>query len=620
MLSASAEPAFTGRTPFGIVRVMDAFCLAAIIQELRAVLPGVTIGRALQLDQWSLLLIFHRRQGPDGLLLSVKPGAPSIELLSPPRKPASHSSRFGDLVASKTQGAVIERVEQVGLDRIMAIHMRSGPLPGSTGLTTSEAAMILYVEMLGPASNFFLVDRAAGTVIDRLRAASGRARGETPGPGEPYQPPLDCGRVDPRLVQENEFLELVRLRLTEGVEPARILTTCFTGFSPLMAAELVVRAGLSTLASFDEQAHALWKPFYDFMGRVATAAFEPRLLMGSDGKPLGVAAFPLVTVPDDHQVSYSTMAEACAAYHESREQIERLQTLRAGLLHRLESDVGAAERLMTELEREATLYRDGELHARKGRLLLANRAGIRRGQQMVELVDYADSAQRALQIELDPACSLEENAQHYFALHRKAKRGAQIVGERLAETAKRLRTLQTMMKQVETAKDVGELQRVDAAFACMARRRPIQGPAAPRVRQSEGPEPRIFCSSDGLAILVGKNGAGNDHLTWRLARSHDLWLHAQGIHGSHVLVRLQKGKQAPPRTLCEAAQLAAYYSRARGEAKVPVDYVLRKFLRKPKAAAPGAVLLTQEKTITVQPEAGLVRRLHAAADASRAED
>ncbi len=113
-----------------------------------------------------------------------------------------------------------------------------------------------------------------------------------------------------------------------------------------------------------------------------------------------------------------------------------------------------------------------------------------------------------------------------------------------------------------------------------------------------------------MTILVGKNGPGNDHLTWRLARSHDLWLHAQGIPGSHVIVRLQNGKSAPSRTLQEAAQIAAYYSRARGQVKVPVDYALRKYLRKPKAAAPGVVLLTQEKTIVVRPDRDLVRRLH----------
>src|SRR5574337_2031087 len=206
---------------------MDAFCLTAIIQELQAILPGATISRAQQLDRWSLLLVFHRGRGPGGLLLSVNPGAPRVELLSPPRKPSVSSSRCGDLVASKTKEALIEAVEQVGLDRVMAIHMRGGLL--------SEAAMTLYVEMLGPASNFFLVDRVTGTVIDRLRSASGRTRGKTPGPGEPYQPPFDNSRIDPRFVNEDEFQELVRVRLAEGIEPARVLTTCFTGFSSVMA-------------------------------------------------------------------------------------------------------------------------------------------------------------------------------------------------------------------------------------------------------------------------------------------------------------------------------------------------------------------------------------------------
>jgi predicted ribosome quality control (RQC) complex YloA/Tae2 family protein len=598
---------------------MDAFCLAAIIQELQAILPGATISRLQQLDRWSLLLVFHRGRGQEGLLLSVEPGAPRVELLSPPRKPSVSSSRFGDFVASKTKEALIEAVEQVGLDRITAIQMSGGPLPGSTRLTTGEAAMTLYVEMLGPASNFILVDRVTGTVIDRLRSTSGRTRGKTPEPGEPYQLLFDSGRVDPRFVKEDEFQELVRPRLAEGVEPARVLATCFAGFSSLMATELVARSGLSTLAPLDEQSRALWKPFRDLMGRVATASFKPRLIMGSNGESVGIAAFPLITVADDHQVPYSTMAEALTAYHGSREQGERPQTLLAGLLRRMQSEISAAERLSTKLGQEAALYREGELHARKGQLLLANRARIRRGEQTVELADYADSGTPLLRIELDPACSIEENAKRYFALHRKAKRGGGIVEKRLEEATRRLATLRSLVQEAETAKDVGELQRVDAALARVARRRPIQGPAAPRVRESEGPEPRAFRSSDGLAILVGKSGAGNDHLTWRLARPHDLWLHAQGIPGSHVLVRLAKGKQTPPRTLCEAAQLAAYYSRARGQVKVPVDYALRKFLRKPKAAAPGAALLSREKTITVRPEADLVRRLHAAEDALRAE-
>lgn len=128
-LSALTEPALTSDAPFGKVRVMDAFCLAATSRELQAVLPGVTIHRAQQLDRWSLLLVMHGGGEPGGLLPSVKPGTPRIELVSPPRKPGVHSSRFGDLLASKTREALIESVEQVRVDRIIAIHMRGGPLP-----------------------------------------------------------------------------------------------------------------------------------------------------------------------------------------------------------------------------------------------------------------------------------------------------------------------------------------------------------------------------------------------------------------------------------------------------------------------------------------------------------
>jgi predicted ribosome quality control (RQC) complex YloA/Tae2 family protein len=313
------------------------------------------------------------------------------------------------------------------------------------------------------------------------------------------------------------------------------------------------------------------------------------------------------------------MSEAASAYHSSREAEAEQEALRAGLLRRLNREITSAERLSARLADEAAVYRQAELHGRKGQLLLANRAAVRRGQRVVELPDYTDPAKGFVQIELDPARSVEENARQYFALQRKAKRGEGIVRKRLAEAAGRLTRLRGLMQGVESAKGLDELERIDVALTPLARRLPSRERAVIAGRELEGPEARIFRSSEGLRILVGKSGAGNDHLTWRLARSHDLWLHAQGIPGSHVLVRLEKGKQPPPRTLREAAQLAAYYSRARGQVKVPVEYALRKYLRKPKGAAPGAVLVTQEKTILVRPDPDLVRRLHPAREEPHAE-
>ena len=581
---------------------MDAFCLHALIREAQPALRGAKITRVLQPDRWSLVLVFQRGRRPGGLLLSVEPGAPSLELLTPGRDLSRHPSRFGDLMASRTGGALVEGIEQLGLERVVAVHLTGGSAP--------EAAMTLYAEMLGPRSNVVLVDRMSGTILARLRSPSGEASDAVSGPGEPYRPPFDRGRVDPSSVGEHEFVELVQSRLEEGIEPARVLMTCFTGFSQLMAAELAARAGLSPQAAPGEQARSLWKPFRELIGRVSDGLFEPRLLIGDNGQPIGLSAFGLTTVPADRQVAYDTMSEAAAAYRAGRDIVADQEALRARLLRRLKGEIARAERLSAKIADESTIYKEADLHARKGQLLVANPAKVRRGQREITLRDYGDPAQEELQIELDPARSVDENAKRYFALNRKAKRGAEIVRGRLAEVEGRLTKLRGLTREAEDATGLGELQRIEAALVPLARRLPARDRARSSASTAEGPEPRTFRSSDGLPILVGKSGPGNDRLTWRLARSHDLWLHAQGIPGSHVVVRLNKGKPVPPRTLREAAQLAAYYSRARGQVKVPVDYALRKYLRKPKGAVPGLVLLSQEKTIVVRPDRDLVRRLH----------
>jgi predicted ribosome quality control (RQC) complex YloA/Tae2 family protein len=156
---------------------------------------------------------------------------------------------------------------------------------------------------------------------------------------------------------------------------------------------------------------------------------------------------------------------------------------------------------------------------------------------------------------------------------------------------------------VERAKTVYRLERLE----------PPPSQAGPRVDESARRlEPRRYLSSDGREILVGRSSAGNEHLTFRLARPHDLWLHVEGYGGSHVVVRNPKGQTVPPRTLREAALLAAFFSKARNAGKVPVHYTAVRFVRRSKGSKAGTVLITQEKTIVVRPDpaavAGLAER------------
>ena len=254
---------------------MDAFCLHALIREAQPAIRGAKISRVVQPDRWSLLLVFQKGRGLGGLLLSVKPGALRFEPVSPPRDLPRVPSRFSDAVSSRLKGALVEGIEQVGLERIVAMHLKDTAQP--------EIAMTLYAEMLGPRGNLVLVDRTSGRIIDRLRSSPGGAKVRVLGPGEPYRPPFDRGRVDPSSVGEHEFVELVRSRLDEGIEPARVLMTCFTGFSQLMAAELVARAGLSSHDSPGPRALLLWNRFAISLPGLPVATSSPGFCSGTMG-------------------------------------------------------------------------------------------------------------------------------------------------------------------------------------------------------------------------------------------------------------------------------------------------------------------------------------------------
>ncbi|MEO6393206.1 MAG: NFACT RNA binding domain-containing protein, partial [Pyrinomonadaceae bacterium] len=133
--------------------------------------------------------------------------------------------------------------------------------------------------------------------------------------------------------------------------------------------------------------------------------------------------------------------------------------------------------------------------------------------------------------------------------------------------------------------------------------------AAPQVSTASTLKPetkipgvRRYLSSDGYEILVGRGAKDNDHLTFKIAKPNDLWLHAADYPGSHVVVRNRSRAELPQRTVFEAAQLAANFSQAKKDSKVDIHYAQRKFISKPKRSAPGLVRLTQFRTLTVEPK------------------
>ena len=317
-----------------------------------------------------------------------------------------------------------------------------------------------------------------------------------------------------------------------------------------------------------------------------------------------------------------------ATHPEAREELRR--RIQADFLEEFRSEterrLKKAERTLTRraegAEEDMRRAADMKLDRRRAEILLANFGKISRGASRVGLPDpFADSPRATVEIDLDPSLTPDENAARLFQRARKGERGERRALARLTETRLRLseldelrresllvnprEALATIARFLENAEiekrargDMRETRLGRQAVAAPRAGRPGRG--APGAHKSL--RPRTYVTSDGWEVWVGRSNTENDLITHRMSNPHDFWFHVVGAPGSHVILRRPTRNSSPkPTTLVEAAQIAAFFSKARKQTRVPVIYTERKFVSKPRNGKPGQALCTREREIVVRP-------------------
>lgn len=279
-------------------------------------------------------------------------------------------------------------------------------------------------------------------------------------------------------------------------------------------------------------------------------------------------------------------------------------SLAGSLLAKLRKEVARRKKLQANLEKDLFAHGNPDEHKRLGDLLLANIANAKRLGSKVRLTDYYAEGAPTIEIEIDENESLQEAAGQSFSRYTKAKRAIEEIGTRFLLLQRELDEFDEKRSRLEEAianRDLAALAEFE---------KPKTKPSRERKKQKASlalPGMRRYQSSDGYEVLVGRTARDNDQLTFRVARPNDLWLHAGDYPGSHVIVRNSSRSDIPHRTILEAAQLAGKFSQASKDSKVAIHYTRRKFLSKPKGAAPGLVRMSSFKTITVEPGENLER-------------
>lgn len=265
---------------------------------------------------------------------------------------------------------------------------------------------------------------------------------------------------------------------------------------------------------------------------------------------------------------------------------------------RVKQEIAKRERLIKHLDSDLTEHGDAERWKKFGDLLLANIATAKREGAKVQVVDYFDEVQPTIAIEIEENDTLTGAAEKFFKRYTKARNAREEIEKRRDVIDAELARLRSESEEIEDAITSEDIDRIREFGG--------QKPAAkqkPKGKESPvSSVARKFTSSDGYEILVGKRSKDNDLLTFRIAKSLDTWMHAADYPGSHVVVRNPDRKEIPQRTLYEAAQLAAFYSQGKSQPKAAVHYTQKKFVNKPKGAAPGLVSLASFKTLLVEPK------------------
>ncbi|MGD9851394.1 MAG: NFACT family protein [Nitrospirales bacterium] len=242
-------------------------------------------------------------------------------------------------------------------------------------------------------------------------------------------------------------------------------------------------------------------------------------------------------------------------------------------------------------------------YSRYGELLKSHLHEIKKGQESIGIVDYYDPALPTLTLPLDPSKDAVWNMENYFRKYHKFIGAQEHLQPRVDQAQEEVVRLEAQLAQLKQGT-------MDPNFSPkIPKTTVLPGIRSPKGRPTPSQCYRTYTSADGLAILVGKTAKDNDQLTLKVAKPDDLWLHARGIPGSHVVVRLDKGATVPPETLKDAATLTLWFSDLRKSGKGEVIYTLRKFVKKGKGLKPGAVMVEREKSLWIELKEDRLQRL-----------
>lgn len=538
----------------------DGFFLHHLTKELQDELLYGRIQKVNQPFEHELVLTIRNNRKNYKLLLSAHPVFGRVQITKTDFQNPQTPNTFTMIMRKYLQGAVIESLEQIDNDRILEIAFSNKNEIGDNVKVT------LVVEIMGKHSNIILIDKAESKIIESIKHIGFSQNSyRTILPGSTYIAPPKTDAKNPFTVSDEKLFEILQ---TEDLAP-RHLQKLFQGLGRDTAENLSAQLSDDKIKQF--------RAFFarDVQPNMTDKSFAAVLFDNSN-----------------KEKTFDSLSELLDVFYQDKAERDRVNQQSSDLIHRVQTELDKNVKKLKKQEKELQATENAEEFRQKGELLTTYLSMVPNNQDQVELDNYYTNEK--ITIALDKSLTPNQNAQRYFKKYQKLKEAVKHLAGLIEETKHTITYLESVETSLNHASisDIADIREELVETGFVKRRT--------KDKRHKRKKPEQYLASDGKTIImVGRNNLQNDELTFKMAKKGELWFHAKDIPGSHVLIKDNLNPSDEVKT--DAAELAAYYSKARLSNLIQVDMIEAKKLNKPTGAKPGFVTYTGQKTLRVTP-------------------
>ena len=567
----------------------------------KEILDGAQFSRVEKIHQPSreeLVIHLRGKGGSKKLLLSVRANSPRIHFTQhAPENPAT-PPMFCMLMRKRLVNAALVDVRQSELDRVLYIDF------DATNEIGDKVKLTLSIEIMAKHSNIILFDEE-GKIVDALKRVDlSQSTVRQILPGFRYTSPPPQNKLNILEHTTENILEQIKSFETKTLSSA--ILSSLQGVSPLTSRELAGEFAEHYTDEISDIGFEALKTNIDKLRQIVeTGNAVPFMLKDETGKPVDFSFMPIrqygAKYTTEERESFSSLLDE---FYFECDRLDRTRQKAQDLVKFLGSAIARISKKISLQQAELRQCADREQLRISAELINANLYRLEKGAAFYDLENYYDE-NKPIRIKADPSKSPAANAQKYFKDYRKAKTAEAMLTELIDQGQNDLQYLETVADALDRASTQAEIEEIrnELVVSGFMRFKKKNNQKQPKLLP-----PMEYVTSDGFRVFVGRNNMQNDKLSLKTASKNDMWLHTQKFPGSHVII-VSDNKEISDDAIVEAAEIAAYHSKARDAKLVPVDYTYVKHLKKPQGAPPGKVIYHVYYSVNVTPNKDKIEKM-----------